>query len=83
MLSRSEYVINLYSSPNIVRFISPFIRFFKFFKCKQLALGDIWEKENTMRLKELCCAGVGWIHLAQKTDWWLVFVNPEMNLWVP
>jgi hypothetical protein len=32
-----------------------------------------------MRLQELCCAGVGWIHLAQKTDWWLVFVNTVMN----
>jgi len=56
---------------------------FVFFKCKQLTLGDICEKEAKMRLKELCCAGVGWIHLAQNTDWWLVFLNTVMNLWVP
>jgi hypothetical protein len=42
---------------------------FVFFKCKQLTLGEIWDKETKMRLKELCCAGVGWIHLAQKRDW--------------
>jgi hypothetical protein len=57
--------------------------FFLFFKRKQLAVGDILEKETKIRLKELRCAGVGWIHLAQKTGWWLVFVNTVMNLGVP
>jgi hypothetical protein len=52
---------------------------FVFCKWEQLTLGDIWEKETKMRLKELCCAGVGWIHLAHKTDWWMVFVNAVMN----
>jgi hypothetical protein len=34
-----------------------------------------WEDNITTNLKETGCNGVGWIHLAQDMDQWLVTVN--------
>jgi hypothetical protein len=39
------------------------------------------ERDTKMRLKQLCCGSVVWVHPAQNRDWWLVFVNTVMNRW--
>jgi hypothetical protein len=42
-----------------------------------------WEYNSKMDLMERGISGVKWIQLAQDRVQWQVFVNMEMNLWVP
>jgi hypothetical protein len=42
-----------------------------------------WVDNIKMDLTDIGFGGVGWIHLSQSRDQWLVVVNTVLKLWVP
>jgi hypothetical protein len=42
-----------------------------------------WEDNMKMDLTEIGWGGMDWIHLAQESDLWRIFMNTVMNLRVP
>jgi hypothetical protein len=42
-----------------------------------------WEDNIRMKLREIGCGDVDWMHLSQDRDQWWACVNMVMILWVP